>query len=329
MTTKTSNFKLIAMPVIVMTIIALITATLLALTNSFTAPVIEELGKRKIEESRKELLPAATSFSADKTGEIGDSSFTYIEGLDGSGNVVGYIFTNSSPGYAKPVTVMMGVDLDGAIVGVKPIDLAETPGLGMNAEKPEFLGQFIGKSDEVGVNKTAASDTEVMALSGATVTSAAFASSVNKGLEQFFVIGGGEIKEPQFIALPEAITFGAEKSGTLDGAAFTYLEGLDEAGNIIGYVFTTAAEGYHGLVTIMTGVDPDGMITGVEPFSHDETPGLGSKIEDDSFKSQFIGKSVEVAGVDGISNATYSSEAVLDAVNIALKQFATLSGGGQ
>ena len=96
---------------------------------------------------------------------------------------------------------------------------------------------------------------------------------------------------------------------------------------VIGYIFTvTTKEGYGGEITLAVGVDVEGIFTGYEILSIDETPGLGMKATEDEFKSQFGGK--DASGVqwtktgaskdneiDAISGATITTKAVTGAVN--------------
>ena len=61
------------------------------------------------------------------------------------------------------------------------VPLAETAGLGMNAQKPEWKAQYGGKNvDAFAVTKNGASaDNEINAISGATITSNAVTGAVN------------------------------------------------------------------------------------------------------------------------------------------------------
>ncbi|MGI6038275.1 MAG: RnfABCDGE type electron transport complex subunit G [Limnochordia bacterium] len=96
--------------------------------------------------------------------------------------------------------------------------------------------------------------------------------------------------------------------------------GLDGAGNEVGLAFIAEKPGYGGRIRVMVGIDPAAMkVHRIEILEQKETPGLGSRIADAEFKNQFTGKSLNdpfVVGRDiqGISGATVSSEAVVDAV---------------
>lgn len=97
--------------------------------------------------------------------------------------------------------------------------------------------------------------------------------------------------------------------------------------NEIGYVFKVTTKGFHGPVDLFVAVSSEDKITGMKVSSHSETPGLGARIEEESFRSKFtdlpINELVEIVKttpskeneVDGISGATVSSKAIGTAIN--------------
>ncbi|MDO5014707.1 MAG: RnfABCDGE type electron transport complex subunit G [Clostridia bacterium] len=180
--------KVILIPTISLFIICMVATALLALTNKVTLPKIEEINMEIAAESRKQVLPEATSFEKKNADGVGE----YYIGLDKDKNIVGYVFTcpGTNKGYGGVVEVMTGIDKEGKVTGVNPITLNETPGLGMNAAKDTFKNQFKGKSGELEVIKSAPKDNQIQALTSATVTSRAFTSSVNAALENYEKIGG-------------------------------------------------------------------------------------------------------------------------------------------
>ena len=70
------------------------------------------------------------------------------------------------------------------------------------------------------------------------------------------------------------------------------------------------------------GFDANGTETGIWVDASTQTTGIGSKVADDSFASGFVGwNGGEVSNgspVDALSGATYSSNAVFNAVNAAI-----------
>ena len=78
--------------------------------------------------------------------------------------------------------VIIGIDNEGSIDGVRIGNHAETPGLGAKAADEEFVEQFGGKSIDkpIQVKKTEnLDDNEIQALTGATITSEAVSDAVN------------------------------------------------------------------------------------------------------------------------------------------------------
>lgn len=87
---------------------------------------------------------------------------------------------------------MTGISVDGDITGVVLLDHEETPGLGANAEKDSFTDQYQQSATELEVVKTEpVSDGEILAITGATITSTAVTNAVNSAVEQYEEIMGG------------------------------------------------------------------------------------------------------------------------------------------
>ena len=115
----------------------------------------------------------------------------------------------------------------------------------------------------------------------------------------------------------------------------------DASGNTVGYVITvTAKDASQATITFSVGIQNDGTVNGYSITDIAETPGLGMKVEDESFYSQFQGKLVDTFNVvkntpaadneiEAISGATISSKAVTNGVNAALTYFRSELGGAQ
>lgn len=115
----------------------------------------------------------------------------------------------------------------------------------------------------------------------------------------------------------------------------------DKDGNDLGYIVTvTDNEAYDGSLQMTVGVKEDGTVLGISFLSLSETPGLGMKADEDSFKSQFQNKKVdyfvyEKSGATGdneinaISSATITSNAVTHGVNAAIYCVNYITGGGR
>ena len=109
------------------------------------------------------------------------------------------------------------------------------------------------------------------------------------------------------------------------------MEALDASGNKLGYIINASSkEGYGGTVSISTGINADGRLTGLGFLSISETPGLVMRAKEPQFRDLFSGKDasgdltlIKTGGandtqVDAISGASYTSGAVTNALNAAI-----------
>lgn len=105
-------------------------------------------------------------------------------------------------------------------------------------------------------------------------------------------------------------------------------------GEVAGAVVTTVDKGYGGELSVMTGLDMAGNITGVKLLEHSETPGLGANAANEDWLRQFVtdwenGMSrpekfdvtKDGGTIDAVTAATRSSRAVTRAVNSAIELF--------
>ncbi len=110
-----------------------------------------------------------------------------MEAKDASGNVLGYVITVvTSEGYAGDITFAMGITNEGTLNGISLLAISETPGLGMKAEDvlaPQFAGKAVAAFEYT--KSGAVADTQIDAISGATITTNAVVNGVNSGLYVF------------------------------------------------------------------------------------------------------------------------------------------------
>jgi electron transport complex protein RnfG len=86
-----------------------------------------------------------------------------------------------------------------------------------------------------------------------------------------------------------------------------------KADNGEGFVFRSSAKGFSGEVVFIVGIDRDGKITGIDMFQHDETPGMGTKVANESFLRAWYGDA-NPSEVDGITGATKTTNALRNAL---------------
>ncbi len=122
----------------------------------------------------------------------------------------------------------------------------------------------------------------------------------------------------------------ASKTTVTAGSSQITIYPATHDGRLIGCAAESSSDnGFSGKITIVAGFDPDGNILGYEVTSHAETPGLGAKMNDwfrGTGSRSVIGRnpssrplkvSKDGGEVDGITAATISSRAFLEALNTA------------
>ena len=187
---KKLNLKDVLIPTVALLVICLVATTLLALTNSITAEKIALNAVETENASRNVVIPGGATYSEVTAAENG---VTYCTAYDKIGNEIGYVFTAGAKGYGGTVSVMVGLDSEGTILGIEILSHSETPGLGANAVKDDFKSRFSGKSGALTVDKTSNDGQNIQAITAATITSKAVVNAVNTITETFSQVmtGGG------------------------------------------------------------------------------------------------------------------------------------------
>lgn len=173
-------------------IISAVAALLLALTNSVTASTIAQRNEQANAEARKLVLESAQDFEEVKDVKTDNSKGVKVseiyEAKDASGNTVGYTLKVLPSGYGGTIELMVGIDsAKGQVSGINVVSNSETAGLGAKATNPEFSDQYKGKLlEELSVLKNGTpGDTEIKAISGATITSTAVTNGVDAAIEVY------------------------------------------------------------------------------------------------------------------------------------------------
>lgn len=195
---KKSSAMEIVKPILALGLVCLIVTGCLAVTNYFTAPVIEAQGSEQANAVRREVLPEADAFSkVEVSKDITESTGVYE--CYQADNGAGYVLTQNAKGYAGPDTlnIMYAYSADGTLTAIKVVAHEETPGLGSRATEDAFLKAFIGKSADTVftlVKGTASADGEVAAIAGATISSRSVTEAVSQANQAF-----SSLKEAGFV----------------------------------------------------------------------------------------------------------------------------------
>ena len=290
--TKTTRKQLPAY--LILALIALAAALLLAVTNAITAGPIkahEEAAQNAAFQSVME----ADSFS---TMSIPDGcNVTSLVEAKKDGKTIGYCAVSSAKGYGGNVAVTLGVDMDGKIVGcqIGDTNFAETDGFGARWKEPARAEAFIGLSAFGG-------DT-IEAITGATVTSKAVLAASNDVLKCISHVLGKDVEG-------DVLAFGVKEEKPVQTVELT---GDVHQGKAVGFG--------NGEVTARLTLNDDGTIAALVIDASTQTPGFGTRCADEEFTAQFIGKSGPFTlneNVDGLTGATITSTAAVEAINAAL-----------
>lgn len=184
--------------VLVLTIIAVVTAAALAFLNNVTKGPIADAKKAKTEAAIKDVLPEFASLQTAKTMLDGDKDSTKCNlAYDAEGNLVGVAVESSTEtGFSGHLGVMVGFDAEGNITGYSVLETQETPGLGSKAgEWFQKDGNVIGMNPGTN-NMTVKKDGgDVDAITAATISSRAFCDAVNRAYKAFTNVKGGSDNE--------------------------------------------------------------------------------------------------------------------------------------
>lgn len=171
-------------PTVILLVIGVVSTFLLGWTNNLTEDKIAAIEAEAKAKAMQEVMPQAVSFSE---AVQANENMEYTEALDANGGRIGYAFTVKESGYGGEIRVMTGISLDGTIAKVVVIAADnETPGLGQNVKKDNFLNRFIGKHGSLSVVKNApSSENEIQAVTSATISSTAVTRAVNAATAYF------------------------------------------------------------------------------------------------------------------------------------------------
>ena len=160
-------------------LIAALVALALAGVNSVTAPIIEELNAQKTQDAIAAVLPGG--FDTEVT-DFADATGIVSKVYQGAN---GYAVEVGPGGFDNTITMMVGIDNEGKVLGISVVSHTETAGLGAVAAAKTsageaFRGEFVGATGSVAVTKDGG---EVEAITGATITSRAICVGVNAALD--------------------------------------------------------------------------------------------------------------------------------------------------
>ncbi len=168
---------------------------LIAVTNAAWSPRIEQSEKDKLNNLMTGLITEARNFQitiedVEVPGKKGKITKTDIyQGLDDSGRSAGFAFVAVGPGFADKIKLVIAVDANCEnFLGFKVLSSNETPGFGDRIKEDYFGNQFEkAPAQELQLEKTGdpeTIDSEIVAISGATVSSEAVVKIFNTYIDR-------------------------------------------------------------------------------------------------------------------------------------------------
>lgn len=171
---------------IILLLFSAISAGALALTNEVTAPAIASSRQAADLENRQQVFSDADEFTQVSEEELAQYKKLSPELAElfvakKSGEKVGYVAKVVTGAFGGNMEIILGFEEGGNIIGMRVGQHSETPGLGDNANEPDFYEQFSGLDlgQDISLGSGGKASNEIEAISAATITSNAIINGVN------------------------------------------------------------------------------------------------------------------------------------------------------
>lgn len=195
---KNADIRVMLKEAGILAVITLIAGLVLGFVNELTREPIRLQQEKAVQDACREVFPDTKDEGilfkeldytpgaalAEELSGTGVTIGTVYEATDQSGVFLGYVVqSTSTEGYGGNIVLYAGVTAEGVLNGVSILEISETPGLGMKAGKvlvPQFQGKAVSSFT---YTKTGSrSDSEIDAISAATITTKAVTNAVNGAL---------------------------------------------------------------------------------------------------------------------------------------------------
>ena len=167
---------------------------LIAVTNAAWAPRIEQNKIEKLNRLMSSLLPEGKKFELNTEFEIKSLKGKQLKSnlykaLSDANDCLGWAFNVSGPGFADKIELVVAVDRDfDKFAGYAVLTSNETPGFGDRIKLPDYRNQFAGapaaELELVKTGKPEKIDSQIVAITGATVSSDAVVKIINNSVKQ-------------------------------------------------------------------------------------------------------------------------------------------------
>ena len=168
--------------------IAALVAVLLALANYVTAPIIERSAQERLNQSLNSLMTEAVTFETVDDHAVVDTAVPVLavyRGLDKADVETGYCVYVAPTGYSDTIEMIVAINKEGAVSGVRILSISDTPGIGMKVDSDvDFQNSVLGFSEVINIVKgTPTNPNDIQVISGASISSTAYLNGVNTAIE--------------------------------------------------------------------------------------------------------------------------------------------------
>lgn len=279
--------------VISMTVITAAAAAILALTYSLTLKPINNIYEKTIAEAISKVIIGDADVEYRVEDPIEENGFVFHKVFSSESQMLGVAVESTVNGFGGPLKVMVGFNPEGDILGYDIVEHSETPGLGAKAGKWFKVHSIIGMNPGDESFDLKKNGGYVDAITAATITSKAFLKAINEAYKAtfgFVALDGVSGASTSSVQKKEDVSLKGKWSGI----------GLNLNGTV------------NAIVSIKKG-----KIANIEIVDNGET------------YSQFASPLTQIPAeaiknntyeVDAVSGATYTSNAVKEAIRDALGQ---------
>ena len=306
-------------PYVFLCLIAIVMSAAISGVFVLTKDIIAQAAMEAQAAARREVMAEAVTMAELPLEEGAAVDYCY-EAFDANGNSIGYISQITVMGFGGEIEVTVGMDRAGVItkISVGGANFAETSGLGAKTRDAAFTDQFTGRSGMLVLKQ------DIDSVTGASVSSGAVVGGVNRAVAYMT----GRMPAALVTDLPE-IELTAEELAALNlsGEELTWMGGgadIDGWWQRADGGYLVRATGFGlGPIVVTLSFDGDGVVQAIligdENFM--ESEGYGARVREEAYWSQFIGRAGEQAygdGLDGITGASTTANATLEAINACM-----------
>ncbi len=152
-----NNKKYILVSGLILGLFAIVGTTLVGITHQTTAEKIADNERLALLRKLNQILPSNkydndllhTSINIDADNRLGQKKSSTVYIAKRQNKISAMIFSVIAPkGYSGEIKMLVGINIDGTLSGVRIVSHKETPGLGdaMETEKSDWVLSFSGKS---------------------------------------------------------------------------------------------------------------------------------------------------------------------------------------